>query len=400
MNQIADQRYSQKYPDLGRDPVSTEPSRSQEWFEQERELLFKHCWLNVGIVRDVPNPGDYRTRAIDVWNTSLLIVHGRDGVIRAFHNTCMHRGNLVAPAGKGNCRGFFACQFHGWVYDDKGRLAEITDETNFFSPDRPRLGLREIACGVWNGFIFASLNPEQSLADYLGPLTQRKINQYPFEKLPTRITYQAEERVNWKVLLDAQQEGYHVPYVHKRSLMLSFPDSLTKFRSMMIDIMGPHRLLSTGASGEPFTPTRTGKVAMKFGPNSIEAFAGGGDSSGYAPAMEGVFDFHVIFPNFVVALLYGTYFTYNMWPIAADLTSWEISMYYPAATNAGQVFATEYGKIGLRDGLLEDASTHENTQRGINSGVISHFQFQDEEAACRHGHQSVVQWVKQRGGEA
>ena len=71
-------------------------------------------------------------------------------------------------------------------------------------------------------------------------------------------------------------------------------------------------------------------------------------------------------------------------------------MYYPEPENAGQRFATEYGKIGLRDGLLEDASTHERTQRGINSGVISHFQFQDEEAACRHGHEAVIEWVKQR----
>lgn len=394
MNQIVDHHYTNQFPALGRGPVSVEPSRSHEWFEKEREAIFKRCWLNVGRVMDIPKPGDYFVRSVDVWSTSLLIIHGRDGKVRAFHNVCTHRGNLVADEGKGNCRGFLTCPFHGWVFDDKGQLADITDESNFYDLDRGQLGLRGIPTDVWNGFIFSNLHPEQSLLEYLGSLAQRKLSQYPFERLPTRYNYQADERVNWKILLDAQQEGYHVPYIHKRTLSLSFPESLTKFRSLLIDIIGPHRLLSTGPSTAPFAPTPTGQVAMKFGPNSLEAFAGGGDSTGYASAMEGVFDFHVIFPNFVIAVLYGTYFTYNMWPIAADRTLWEVNMYYPQATNAGQLFASEYGKVGLRDGLLEDASTHERVQRGIASGAIDNFQFQDEEFACRHGHEEVMAWVR------
>jgi phenylpropionate dioxygenase-like ring-hydroxylating dioxygenase large terminal subunit len=394
MNKLVDHQYATRYTNLGRGPISVEPSRSAQWFEEEREAIFKRCWLNIGRVDDVPAPGDYYVRTVDVWNTSVLIIHGRDGRIRAFHNVCTHRGNLVANDGKGSCRGFVTCPFHGWVFDDTGRLREVTDETNFFDLDRPGLGLREIPTELWNGFVFSNLNPQQSLGEYLGALTSRKINSYPFNKLTARFTYQAHEKVNWKVLLDAQQEGYHVPYIHKRTLSLSFPESLTRFRSLLMDIMGPHRLLATGPSAEPFSPTPTGAVAMKHGPNSIEAFAGGGSAADYVAAMEGVFDFHVIFPNFVVAVLYGTYFTYNMWPIAADQTLWEVNMFYPKPTTAGELFAAEYGKVCLRDGLLEDASTHERTQRGINSGAITNFQFQDEEAACRHGHEQVVAWVQ------
>jgi nitrite reductase/ring-hydroxylating ferredoxin subunit len=395
MNELANHRYANQFSEFGRGPVSVEPSRSPQWFEEERLAIFNRCWLNVGRLDDVPQPGDYLVRTVDVWNTSLLLVHGRDGRVRAFHNVCTHRGNLVANEGRGSCRGFLTCPFHGWVFDDTGRLCDVTDAGNFFDLDRDRLGLREITCDVWNGFVFASLDPQQSLTEYLGPLTQRKLKHYPFDQLTTRFTYQADERVNWKVLLDAQQEGYHVPYIHKRTLSLSFPESLTRFRSLLMEIMGPHRLLSTGPSAAPFSPTPTGKVAMKFGPNSLEAFAGGGDATAYAGAMEGVFDFHVIFPNFVIAVLYGAYFTYHMWPIAADRTLWEVNMYYPRPANAGQLFATEYGKVGLRDGLLEDASTHERTQRGIASGAITHFQFQDEEFACRHGHEAVMTWVGQ-----
>ncbi len=402
MDQLADRRYAERYPDLSREPIPVEPSCSPEWFEKEREAIFKRSWLNVGRVEELPAPGDYLVKPMAVWNASVLLIHGRDGKIRAFHNVCTHRGNLLLQDGVGKCRGFITCPFHGWVFDDVGRLAEITDETNFYDPDRNQLGLRSIATDVWNGFVFVNLNPQQSLHEYLGELADSKMSAYPFADLTTRFTYMADERVNWKVLLDAQQEGYHVPFLHRRTLSLSFPESLVKFRSQSLEVMGPHRLLATAASTEPFSPTPTGRVAMKFGPTSLEAFAGGGDGGGFAAAMEGVFDFQVVFPNFVIALLYGTYFTYNIWPIAADRSMWEIRMYYPKPSNAGQAFSNEYGKIGLRDGLLEDGSTHERTQIGIQSGAIKAFQFQDEEMACRHGHLTVMDMVRswEQGKEA
>ena len=394
MDQLADRRYAERYPELGREPMPVEPSWSPAWFEKEREAIFKRSWLNVGRIEELPNPGDYLVKPMAIWNTSVLLIHGRDGKIRGFHNVCVHRGNLLLPDGAGQCRGFVTCPFHGWVFDDQGRLAELTDEQNFYDPDRSKLGLAPIAADVWCGFLFVNLNPQQTLQEYLGELADHKITGYPFGELPTRFTYKADERVNWKVLLDAQQEGYHVPFLHKRTLLLSFPETLVKFRSQTLELHGPHRLLATSASTEPFSPTPTGAVAMKFGPTSLEAFAGGGDASGFAAAMEGAFDFHVIYPNFVIGLLYGTYWTYNIWPIGPDRSIWEIRMYYPETKNAGQAFSTEYGKTAFRDGLLEDGSTHERTQTGIQSGAIKVFQFQDEEMACRHGHRTVIEMVQ------
>lgn len=396
MQDTINHRYARKYPELGTGPVSVRMSTSPEWFEKEREAIFKQCWINVGRVEELAQPGDYLVKKMSMWNTSLLLIHGRDGKIRGFHNVCTHRGNLlVGDSESGTCRGFLSCKFHGWTFDDTGALRGITDEENFFDLDKAGLGLREIVVDSWCGFIFATLNNKQSLVEYLGPIASEKLSGYPYEDYQTRYVYKPDERVNWKVLLDAQQEGYHVPFLHKRTIGLSFPKDMVTFRSQDLLLHGPHRILTTGTSAGEFEPTAVGGIAAKIGATTMDAFAGAaqGDLARCVESMHGVFDFTVIFPNFVIGQLYGTYFTYNIWPLAVDHSIWEMRFYYPTPTNAGQAFSAEYGKVAFRDGLMEDASTHEQTQAGLSSGAIENLNFQDEEAACRHGHQVAKKMV-------
>jgi len=397
MDTFVNRRYAGLYPEMTKEPVPVSMSTSPEWFEKEREAIFKRSWINVGRTDQLAQPGDYLVKKMTMWNTSLLLVHGKDGKIRGFHNVCTHRGNLlVGDSENGNCRGFLTCKFHGWTFDDSGALRDITDEENFYDPDKAELGLRSIEVDTWCGFIFANLNPEQSLLEYLGPVATEKLVDYPYEAFSNRYVYKPTERVNWKVLLDAQQEGYHVPFLHKRTIGLSFPKNLEKFRSQDMFFFGPHRLLTVGGSAGEFESTPVGAIAAKIGATTIDAFAGAvqGDVAACAQAMHGVFDFTVIFPNFVIGQLYGTYFTYNIWPLAVDESVWEVNFYYPEPVNAAQAFSMEYGKVALRDGLMEDASTHEQTQMGLTSGAIEHFVFQDEEIACRHGHMVVKEIVE------
>lgn len=388
-------RFTAAHPELGTDPVPTYPSTSAGFFDRERGAIFKRSWINMGRIEEIPEPGDFVVKDLAVCRTSILLVHGKDGRVRGFHNVCKHRGNELEWRSSGQCNGFFTCKFHGWVYDDRGTLRNVTDEGNFLDLDKKALTLSAVATDIWKGFVFINLAPEQSLVEYLGETAER-LRDYPFERFQTRFTYRADERVNWKVLLDAQQEGYHVPFLHKRTAALSFPRDLEHYRSKGFHTFGPHRMLSAGAS-EGFEPTPLGGIAARFGPTSLDAFAGAAAGEAEARALEGIFDFWVVFPNFVLALLYGTYFTYNIWPLAVDRSIWEIRMYYPTAKNAGQLFSNEYGKVALRDTLMEDASTHERLQRGLMSGAIQTFQFQDEEIMARHGHKVVMEMVDAHG---
>ena len=72
-----------------------------------------------------------------------------------------------------------------------------------------------------------------------------------------------------------------------------------------------------------------------------------------------------------------------------DRSVWEIRLYYPEPQNAGQVFAQEFGKCGIRDTLMEDAFTHEKIQSVISSGAKTHFHLSDEEHIVRHFHNQV-----------
>jgi len=82
-----------QYPELGTGPVPIEPYISQEYFDLERERIFRKVWLNVGREEEIPKPGDYLVKDLPVCGASILLVRGKDGRIRAFHNVCSHRSN-------------------------------------------------------------------------------------------------------------------------------------------------------------------------------------------------------------------------------------------------------------------------------------------------------------------
>ena len=102
-------RWSEAYPELGTEPVPTEPCISPAYFALERERVFRTVWLYVGREEDVARPGDYPVRRVDVCRASMLLVRGQDGVLRGFHNVCSHRGstpcwNISTPAAWTRCR--------------------------------------------------------------------------------------------------------------------------------------------------------------------------------------------------------------------------------------------------------------------------------------------------------
>ena len=129
---MTDKKWSEKYPDVGTGPVSTEPHISPAFFDLERERIFKRHWLNMGRVEEIPNSGDYFVRELVICNLSILVVRGNDSVVRAFHNVCPHRGNTLVLNERGRCPGRFGCGFHSWAFTTEGKLAFVPDEENFF----------------------------------------------------------------------------------------------------------------------------------------------------------------------------------------------------------------------------------------------------------------------------
>ncbi len=389
--------WAQTYPELGTGPVPIEPCISPEYHALERERIFKQVWLNVGRVEEIPKAGDYLVKNIAAGEASVLIVRGRDGTIRAFHNMCSHRGNKVVWDGDGTCRGVFACKFHGWSYNTEGRLIFVPDEDQFFDLDKTAHGLTPVAADTWEGFIFINLAPQprETLTEYLGELGEQ-LHGFPFDRYTTRYTYQTEAKVSWKVAADAFQEGYHVAFIHARSLPSYGPKENPLVHLPWVQLYRNHRRFSVDGNPTP-KPTPIQTLVHKLGRSFDTMLSASTDdlppylNPGKVPNWS--FDINVIFPNFFVDVLDGMYFTYNFWPLAVDRTLWEFRQYFPPATSVEQRFAQEYSKCLFRDALLEDLSTLEETQQALATRAKTHFLLQDNEVCIRHGHKVVEDHV-------
>jgi phenylpropionate dioxygenase-like ring-hydroxylating dioxygenase large terminal subunit len=390
-----DRRYTLEYPELGTGPVPIEPYISEEYFNLEREKVFKRTWLNVGRVEEIPSAGDYFVRDLAVCKATILVVRGKDGVIRGFHNVCAHRGTKLVWDKHGSCQ-TFACKYHGWSYAPDGKLVGLPEEDMFFDFDKSKIGLTPVATDVWEGFIFINLdpNPNESLREYMGELVE-PLHGFPFSELPVCYSYKAELRCNWKVIVDSQQEGYHAKMLHRRSL----PGFLTNKQNpsrhtVNMQLFNRHRVISYYGNRDR-KPSLAEALAYQFGTSVakfVQEFSGEKMPKGLNPTRDPywAFDEYVIFPNFHLLLFFGMYITHNVWPIAVDRAVWEARAYLPRAENAAELFSREYSKCLLRDAWLEDGSTLEASQSGLESGAITHFILQDQELMIRH-FQKVLQ---------
>ena len=141
--------------------------------ELEKEHVFRNHWQIAGHVSDVPNEGDYLT--IDVVGERALIVRGKDGVVRGFHNMCRHRGCRVVADSQGTCKNALVCPFHGWVYNLDGTLRGAARPRSFPDLDKTEFGLMPLDLEIWMGFIFFRFRhgPQPSVAELLKPIEGR-----------------------------------------------------------------------------------------------------------------------------------------------------------------------------------------------------------------------------------
>ena len=220
----AEGSWTEHYPELGTGPISFRDSTSPEFYELEREAIFKRAWLNVGRVEELPRVGSYFTKEIDAAKTSVIVVKGKDQQIRAFYNICRHRGNKLVwndfpnEEVSGACRQF-TCKYHGWRYDLEGALTFVQQPGEFFDLDTDAVRTAAGALRRVERVHLHQLRPEprQSLREFLGPMITA-LDDYPFEKLTERYDFVAHNNSNWKIFADAFQEYYHVPSLHSQQV--------------------------------------------------------------------------------------------------------------------------------------------------------------------------------------
>lgn len=397
-------RWHEKYPHLGTAPVPAEVFTSAAQFEREREQIFKKVWLNVGRVEQIPQPGDYFVKDLPICHTSVIVVRGKDGAVKAFHNMCSHRGNKVAWDGRGSCR-VFTCKFHGWSYALDGTLTFVPDEGRFFGLPKATLGLTPVAVDVWEGFIFVNVDPapRETLRDYLGELGAG-LTGYPFRELSaTWTSWTTEVKANWKVVKDAFQEVYHVAFLHRRSIPDSFTSTANPYAHCLDVRLYPRHASMSLYGNADLKPTPVAALAFRYGAFIIrQDFAAERLPPAVNPtrSKDWALDLNVIFPAFFVDVSEGSYFTHHFLPLAVDRTLWTSTQYFPKAKTAAQRFSQEYGNVIFRDIILEDGRTFEETQSVLSSGAKKEFYLHDEEILVRHSHRVIERMITGKPDEA
>ena len=185
---------------------------SDEVMAREIETIFMKEWLLVGRVEEVENPGDYITHKIG--DEPVVIVREKNGNVQAFANVCRHRGVKVAW-GEGNAK-YFACPYHGWVYDTSGHLvdAQYLDKAKNFNKKDCRLPV--IKTETWEGFIFINFDPDsRPLMESLEKWNFPKVYEpYKMGRLKMANKFEMKIACNWKFLNENLTDIYHIAVLH------------------------------------------------------------------------------------------------------------------------------------------------------------------------------------------
>lgn len=184
------------------------------FYRREIDRLFLKGWNFIGHEGQAPKPGSYFT--IDFAGIPVLVARNADGVLRAFANSCRHRGIRLAT-GAGEAR-LFVCKYHSWSYDLDGALRGVPGMENVDGFDRQANGLVPVRLETMGPFIWISFDPDAApLAEHLGDLPS-KVASHGLDELVLTRRVDYDVACNWKVYVENFMDYYHTPTVHRDTL--------------------------------------------------------------------------------------------------------------------------------------------------------------------------------------
>jgi Rieske 2Fe-2S family protein len=180
--------------------------RDPAHYARELEAFWYRRWIAVCREEEIPRNGDWRAAKI---GTQSLFVVKKASKVKAFHNTCRHRGSVLCTKEAGAfARERIVCPYHAWTYDLDGKLIATPRRMETPDFDLKSFPLFAVSTRTWGGFIFVCL----STGVPFDPPGQFK--NYSFEKLRIGKRIVADVKANWKLLAENFSECFHCPPVH------------------------------------------------------------------------------------------------------------------------------------------------------------------------------------------
>ena len=306
----------------------------------ERERIFRRTWQYAGRAEQAAEAAAFFTA--EAGGIPIVVVRGKDGVLRAFLNVCRHRGSLVCE-GEGR-REALQCPYHAWTYDLDGSLRSAPRAAREADFDAAELGLRPIRVDTWGPFVFVNPDPEAApLHDTLAELPELlaasglDLDSLRFLKR-SHSTYAA----NWKLCCENFLECYHCQAAHP---------SFSKVVDVSVDayVLEPSRLFST----------QLGPVRERWS----------GDFDPRGPIERG--QFHFVWPNLTINVMPGqpNLSIGPALPTGPETTERYLDYFVGPETDEAWLeemlaFDSEVG--------AEDAVLVERVQKGVRAGGLEH----------------------------
>lgn len=195
--------------------IPAEYYTSEELYEVEKEKIFANSWVCVAHSSEVAGKNSFVTR--ELIGESLVIVRGRDMVLRGFYNVCPHRGHQLMTESAGKAKNVITCPYHAWAFKLDGKLAHATNCENVDKFEHEAMGLTPFHVVEHAGFIYVNLTDgePQSIEEQLPGLADRMEAAMPnIRDLKLAARFVSNTPANWKTIVDNYIECYHCPTNH------------------------------------------------------------------------------------------------------------------------------------------------------------------------------------------
>jgi Rieske 2Fe-2S family protein len=316
-------------------------------FAWEQRHFFGGGWACVARSEQLPEPGDQRAETVGIGG--VLLVRGEDGLLRAFANTCRHRGHELLPCGGSAQRAVIICPYHSWTYSLTGGIRAAAGFKNRPGFEAGRWGLTELPVTEWNGLVF--VDGSGTAAPLAGALAALDALVAPYEmgRLKVAGEHEYDARANWKILSENYHECYHCPTIHPELCKVSPPKSGENYA-----LPGPW------VGG--WMDLRDAMETM-----SLDGRSHGVVLRGLSEAGRRTVIYVHIFPNVLVSLHPDYVMVHRLTPLAADRTRIECSWAFAPESldrpGFDPGYATEFWDITNR----QDWRACESVQRGLSS---------------------------------
>jgi Rieske 2Fe-2S family protein len=316
-------------------------------FAWEQENFFNSGWTCAGFSSQLARPGDQRAEPAGAG--SVLLVRGEDSVLRAFANTCRHRGHELLAVGAQAQRNSVICPYHSWTYALSGGLRFASGFKGQAGFDESAWGLAELPVTEWHGLIFVNASADagplgaslRALDEVVGP--------YEPERLVIAGRHVYDAASNWKVVSENYAECYHCPTIHPELCRVSPPASGENFPV-------------SGAWIGGWMHLRDGMQTMSLDGASLGVPLRNLDDQSLRTVI-----YLNIFPNILLSLHPDYVMTHRLVPLAAGRTMIECSWAFaPEALERPGFdpgYAVEFWDITNR----QDFDACESVQRGLSS---------------------------------